>query len=59
MKLPTSVPTPSAIALFGESGPTGLIASSASSTSVPSTVAETSEGTSSRVEWRIRRWSWS
>jgi hypothetical protein len=50
MKLPTRAPTPSAIALFGESGPTGLTANRPSSTSVPSTLAETSEESSSMVE---------
>jgi len=56
-KLPTRVPTPTAIAEIGSSGPTGLSASRPSRTSVPTTLAETSEGSSSRVLWRIRRWS--
>ena len=56
-KLPARVPTPTAIALAGEKGPTGLSASSPSRASTPKALAETSEGSSSKVLWRIRRWS--
>ena len=45
------------IALPAENGPTGLSASRPSIAIVPSALAEISAGSSSRVLWRIRRWS--
>jgi len=56
-KVSTKARIPTRIALCGERGPTGLSASKPSSAIVPRAQEETSEGSSSRVLWRIRRWS--
>ena len=54
---PISAPTPSAIAEEAPSDPAGESSRKPSIASVPRMQAETSAPSSSRVEWRMRRWS--